>query len=146
MNDTTATLLSHAYDNPKTCISLICGTGVNAALPLPIHALHPEKFGTRPAEWKSAAKNVLVNTECSMLGGGIFPITAADSKLDSEAELPGFQPFEQLTGGRYLGEVARLTLVEAGMPLEGRWSLDSEILAGFDEYACVSTCGVRMMA
>jgi len=81
-----------------------------------------------------------------MLGGGIFPITAADSKLDSEAELPGFQPFEQLTGGRYLGEVARLTLVEAGMPLEGRWSLDSEVLAGFDEYACVSTCGVRMMA
>ncbi|KAF8249948.1 actin-like ATPase domain-containing protein [Wilcoxina mikolae CBS 423.85] len=138
LNDTAAALLSHAYDNPKTCISLICGTGVNAALLLPVHALHPQKFGVRPREWFEAAEKVLVNTECSMLGGEVmFPLTDADRLLDEMAELPGFQPFEQLTGGRYLGEVARLTLVDAGI-LEiagggGRWSLSSEVLAAFEE-------------
>ncbi|KAF8534545.1 hypothetical protein BDD12DRAFT_409058 [Trichophaea hybrida] len=151
LNDTVATLLSHAYDNPQTCISLICGTGINAALLLPVDALHPQKFGVRPREWFEAAEKVLVNTECSMLGGeGIFPLTNADMLLDEQAEAPGFQPFEQLTSGQYLGEVARLTLVDAGI-LEiagggGRWSLSSEVLAAFEEDTTLDSalrCAVR---
>lgn len=140
-NDTAATLLAHAYDHPRTCLSLICGTGVNAALWLPVAALHPAKFACRPEAWAADAarrrRRVLVNSECSMLGGGGFALTDADRLLDAAAEAPGFQPFEQLTGGRYLGEVARLTLVQAGLACPGRWSLSSAVLALFE--LCVSS-------
>ena len=112
MNDTEATLLSHAYANPATRISFIWGTGVNAAIQLPVSAISSQKLGKRSREWMDEAKAVLVNTEISMFGEGIFPLTAADVELDSNSTLPGFQPLEQLTSGRYLGEIFRLTLVD----------------------------------
>lgn len=82
-----------------------------------------------------SAQFVLVNTEASMLGGGIFPLTPADETLDRESEHPGYQPFEQLTSGRYLGEVVRLTLLEAGMKAEGRWTFPSALMGAFESDA-----------
>lgn len=149
MNDTEATLLSHAYENPDTRISLICGTGTNAALQLPVSAVAEAKLGARSDNWSERAKVTLVNTECSMFGGdGVFPATNADKVLDANQIHPGFQPFEQLVGGRYLGEVCRITLVElasaagggeklfAGVIPEGleeRFSLDTAMLGAFEK-------------
>lgn len=113
MNDSSATLLSNAYLDPTTRLAAILGTGINAAVHLPITALHPTKFGTRQMPRPSEATHVLVNTEFSMLGKAILPITRWDEKLKASHMLPDYQPFEYLIAGGYLGEIVRLILVEA---------------------------------
>lgn len=47
-----------------------------------------------------------------MFGDGILPMTRWDVELDKHHIRPGFQPLEHLVGGRYLGEICRLILVE----------------------------------
>ena len=48
-----------------------------------------------------------------MFGKGILPVTRWDTLLNHMNLLPDFQPFGQMVGGRYLGEIVRLILVEA---------------------------------
>ncbi|KAI9766417.1 MAG: hypothetical protein M1840_006523 [Geoglossum simile] len=113
INDSTATLLARAYLDASTRFAIILGTGCNAAIHLPVTILGPEKFGIRPSSWHEKATHVLVNTELSMFGKGIFPTTPWDDVLNDNHQRPDFQPFEQLISGRYLGEIVRLILVEA---------------------------------
>ena len=113
INDGTATLLSRAYVDPATRLALILGTGFNAAAVLPVSVFHKQKFGIRPQSWHDQAKHVLVNTEMSMFGKGILPVTRWDDHLNLVHLHPDFQPFEHRLGGRYLGEIVRLILVEA---------------------------------
>ena len=112
VNDSSATLLSKAYLDSTTRFALILGTGVNAAVHLPVHIFSPPKFGERPAEWHDSAKHVIVNTELSMFGGGILPYTRWDEQLLATHPKPDFQPLEHFVAGGYLGEIARLALVE----------------------------------
>ncbi|KAK5733694.1 N-acetylglucosamine kinase 1 [Elasticomyces elasticus] len=142
VNDGAATLLSQAYRDPTTRMSLILGTGTNAAVFLPCSALGIGKFGVRPTSWHATAEHVLVNTEISMFGRHVFPRTRWDDELNSKHVLPDFQPLEYMITGRYLGEIARLILVEAittaglfagEMPAKlcEPYALDTRILAGF---------------
>lgn len=112
INDGSATLLSRAYVESSTRFGLILGTGSNASIILPVSALAKSKFGDRPQSWHDQAKHVLVNTEFSMFGRGILPMTRWDEEINRTHMLPDFQPFEQLISGRYLGEIVRLILVE----------------------------------
>lgn len=146
VNDSAATLLSQAYRDSSARMSLIFGTGMNAALYLPVTALSPEKFGSRPASWHAAASHVLVNTELSMFGKNLMPVTRWDNILNAAHKLPDFQPMEYLLAGRYLGEIVRLILVEAietaGL-FDGEWpehfdepySFDTRIVAAFESDA-----------
>ena len=113
VNDSSATLLSQAYSDPRTCMSLILGTGTNVALHFPVHGIAPSKFGVRPESWFECAQHVLINTELSMFGGGILPTTRWDEHLNRTHLRPNYQPLEYLTSGQYLGEIVRLILVEA---------------------------------
>ena len=113
VNDGAATLLSQAYRDPATRMSLILGTGMNAAVFLPVSALGTEKFGDRPDSWYSTATRVVVNTEISMFGKKILPSTKWDDDLNARHRLPDFQPLEYLITGRYLGEILRLIMLEA---------------------------------
>jgi len=142
VNDGQATLLAQAYRDPSTRMSLILGTGTNAAVYLPVSALGNNKFGSRPESWHAAAKHVLVNTELSMFGKNVLPTTRWDDDLNASHMLPDFQPLEYLITGRYLGEIARLILVEAittaglfhgEMPdqFDEPYMLDTRILAVF---------------
>lgn len=142
VNDGQATLLAQAYRDPSTRMSLILGTGTNAAVYLPVSALGNDKFGSRPESWRATAKHVLVNTELSMFGKNVLPTTRWDDDLNAKHMLPDFQPLEYLVTGRYLGEIARLILVEAittaglfggEMPdkLDEPYMLDTRILAVF---------------
>jgi hexokinase len=148
VNDGAATLLAQAYRDPMaTRISLICGTGTNAAVFLPVRALANDKFGRRDSGWFAAADRVLVNTELSMLGGGenpALPRSKWDVQLNAHHRLPDFQPLEYLTTGRYLGEIVRLILVDAvttcGMfggivplGLSEAYTLDTRLLAPFEQ-------------
>ncbi|KAH6707714.1 hypothetical protein DL95DRAFT_38680 [Leptodontidium sp. 2 PMI_412] len=112
VNDSSATLLSKAYLDSTTRFALIHGTGVNAAVHLPVHVFSPSKFGARPSEWHDSAKHVIVNTELSMFGASFLPSTKWDKLLTSAHPNPNFQPLEHIVSGGYLGEIVRLVLVE----------------------------------
>ncbi|KAF3172224.1 hypothetical protein TWF225_008634 [Orbilia oligospora] len=112
VNDSLATLLSHAYVSPATRCGLILGTGTNAALSLPLKMLPESKLIPSHENRPSSAQEVLVNTELSMYGRDILPITKWDDALDKAMPLPGFQPLEYLIGGAYLGEIARLIILD----------------------------------
>jgi hexokinase len=123
-NDSVATLVSFAYQfssNPhsKATMGLICGTGCNATIPLALSKLHPSKRPTRVKVLDDTKTNedlkITVNTEWTINGAAgplhdLNLITKWDQKLDSEGEAPGFQPFEYMTAGRYLGELGRITI------------------------------------
>jgi len=143
VNDSLATLLAEAYREPSTRMSLILGTGTNSAIFLPVTALSSTKYGQRSDDWHDLAKHVVVNTELSMHGKNIWPATRWDRHLNETHTIPDFQPFEYLVGGRYLGEIMRLVLVEAideGLLFDGEtpnrlrepYALDAGILAAFE--------------
>lgn len=153
VNDSSATLLSQAYKDPNTSMGLILGTGTNAAIYLPVKDLGVDKFGTREPAWFERAEKVIINTEVSMFGKGIFPETRWDEELNRAHVLPDFQPLEYMTTGRYLGEILRLVIVEAvntcqmfdgELPevLQERYSLDTSLLAAIEEdttVGCISS-------
>jgi hexokinase len=143
VNDSSATLLSKAYLDQTTRFALILGTGVNAAVHLPVHIFSPPKFGVRPDSWHDSAKHVIVNTELSMFGGSILPYTRWDDMLKAVHPMPDFQPLEHFVSGGYLGEIVRLVLIEgiqtAGLfdgvvppSLNERYSLETETLSHFE--------------
>lgn len=113
VNDGSATLLSRAYTDPKTRMSLILGTGTNVAIHYPVHEIGQTKFGVRPQGWFDRAKQVIVNSELSMFGGGVLPMSRWDEYLNRTHLRPDYQPLEYMITGRYLGEIVRLIMVEA---------------------------------
>jgi hexokinase len=113
VNDSSAALLCRAYAEPTTSMSLILGTGTNAAVHLPVSCLGAEKFGIRDQSWHAQAEEVITNTELSMFGKGVLLETRWDEYLNRTHELPDFQPLEYMTAGRYLGELFRLVVEEA---------------------------------
>ncbi|KAM3421260.1 Phosphotransferase [Cercospora zeina] len=143
INDSAGTLISQAYRDPSTRVSLILGTGTNAAIFLPRTTLAKSKFGSRPDSWYAEAERVLINTELSMVGQHSLPKTKYDERLNTTHSLPDFQPLEYLSTGRYLGEIARLIIMDAiesaglfnGQTPQGlgeAYTLDSRILAAFE--------------
>jgi hexokinase len=77
--------------------------------------LHPAKRDGLPNP--EAVETVVINTEWTIRGTdkpldelGIK--TTWDSVLDTNCEAPGFQPFEYMTAGRYLGEIVRLVFAD----------------------------------
>lgn len=113
VNDSSACLLSRAYSHPSTRFGLILGTGVNLAAYLPVSTIGRFKFGERPSTWFDEASHVIVNTEMSMFGGGILPLTRWDQLLLDGHARPDFQPLEYMASGMYLGEICRFALIEA---------------------------------
>lgn len=149
VNDSSAALLSRAYVDPKTRMSLILGTGTNMAIHFPVHEIGRSKFGVRPGGWFDYAKHVIINSEMSMFGGGVLPMTRWDDVLNRTHLRPDYQPLEYMITGRYLGEIVRLIIVEAvetaglfdgGLPHSMRqpYSFDTSIVAFLEEDSSVS--------
>jgi hexokinase len=123
-NDTVATLASLAYTvksrpNSRVAMGLIVGTGTNATIPMKLTDLHPSKRSQLRLPQASDLKDVeiVVNTEWTINGTApplkkLGFITKWDKVLDEASEAPGFQPFEYMTAGRYLGELARLITLD----------------------------------
>ena len=144
VNDSSATLLSRAYEDPSTRFAVILGTGFNISVHLPVSSLAPAKYKGYPQKWLDEATHVLVNTECSMFGKGVFPTTRWDDQLNEAHMRPDFQPFEHMISGRYLGEIVRLIIVEAvktaGLfggeipdQLDVAYTLDTGTIAGYGD-------------
>lgn len=120
-NDTVATFASLAYavkaaQNSRVAMGLIVGTGTNATVPMKIGELHPEKQKALPK--LSPSDTVVINTEWTIRGtdkpmADLNIKTRWDAILDANSDAPGFQPFEYMTSGRYLGEIVRLVFIDA---------------------------------
>ncbi|KAL2168224.1 hypothetical protein VTG60DRAFT_283 [Thermothelomyces hinnuleus] len=124
-NDAVATLVSFIYQfpaqvNQKAAMALIVGTGCNATLPLLLSSLHeskrPSAISVRPG-LEAADVKIAVNTEWSIRGSApplrqLGLISKWDTELDNAGEVPGFQPLEYMTAGRYLGELARIVFLD----------------------------------
>ncbi|KAJ5246398.1 hypothetical protein N7468_001381 [Penicillium chermesinum] len=120
-NDTVATLASLAYTvkslpNSRVAMGIIVGTGCNATIPMKLNALHESKAKSVHA-MEPTAKETIVNTEWTISGAApplheLKITTKWDVELDKACSRPGFQPFEYMTGGRYIGELIRLILYE----------------------------------
>ncbi|KAL8729080.1 MAG: hypothetical protein Q9166_004997 [cf. Caloplaca sp. 2 TL-2023] len=143
VNDSSAAVLSRAYIDPSTRLAVILGTGINAAIHLPVSSLHSSKFGSRQFPTSVETTHVLVNTELSMFGKRAFPTTRWDEHLNAHHILPDYQPMEYLLAGGYIGEIVRLVLVEAietaglfdgNLPprLSTPFTLETRILAAFE--------------
>ena len=112
VNDSSSALLARAYLDQDTRLATILGTGMNAAVHLPVTALNPFKFRSMSPP-VDPGNHVLTNTELSMFGKNIFPTTRWDKVLNATHILPDYQPFEYLVAGKYIGEIVRLILLEA---------------------------------
>ncbi|KAL9095990.1 MAG: hypothetical protein Q9163_006476 [Psora crenata] len=152
VNDTSSALLARAYLDPATRIAIVLGTGINAAIHLPIAAFHPSKFALRQVKPSPQDTHVLTNTEFSMFGKDIFPTSKWDKTLNAAHMMPDYQPFEYLIAGGYMGEIVRLTMVEAAetagfygghlpLSLQIPYSFDTHTLAliDLDESPTLST-------
>jgi hexokinase len=120
-NDTVATLVALAYSvkslpNSRVAMGIIVGTGCNATIPMPLANLHESK-AQRIRSKHPDARETVVNTEWT-ISGAAAPLkelnitTKWDVQLDRACARPGFQPFEYMTGGRYIGELIRLVLYD----------------------------------
>lgn len=120
-NDAVSSLVSFIYQfraKPKqrAVMSLICGTGTNATIPLKLSTLkeskRPKTVSVIPGQAGNDVK-IAVNTEWSINGTQLVLsshgiITRWDTLLNLNVERPGFQPLEYMTSGRYLGELGRI--------------------------------------
>ncbi|KAF8822678.1 hexokinase, partial [Cardiosporidium cionae] len=117
LNDTVGTLLSCAYQKPKSAspclIGLIVGTGSNACYVEP--------------EWKEYGyQGQIVNIECGNFNRDL-PLTEVDLEIDWNTTNRGNQLFEKLISGYYLGEMVRRTVIrvlQGSTPLAA-WNEDS---------------------
>ncbi|KAK9458169.1 hypothetical protein V1511DRAFT_454946 [Dipodascopsis uninucleata] len=107
INDAVATLLSSLLHNESSKIGLIVGTGINASVRVPVTVLPEEKLIRCNKYDLEQCSECILNTELSMFGSGIIPLTRWDVEIDDNNERPGFQPLEMVTSGRYISEIAR---------------------------------------
>lgn len=115
VNDTVGTLVTHAYKDSQTFISLILGTGTNAA--------YVEKVSEVPKWYNTDTGFVVINTEWGNYGDPtILPFSKYDKMVDRASENPKKQVFEKMISGLYLGEITRymiLDLVSSGDLFKG---------------------------
>lgn len=123
-NDTVATFAASSYlvkaaPRSQTAMGLIVGTGCNATIPMKLETLHETKQTSivLPEDASPESTTIVINTEWTIRGTDVpmkeigIP-TKWDEILDKNSEYPGFQPFEYMTAGRYLGEIVRLAFVD----------------------------------
>jgi hexokinase len=107
VNDTVGSLVAYAYKDQNTIASMIIGTGTNAAC---ICETSEFKKQTFPPDFP---QYMIINSEISLMGSDFLPKrTKYDIILDSQSSIPGFQPFEKMVSGRYMGELVRLAIVD----------------------------------
>ncbi len=102
-NDTVGTLMAKSYADPSCDMGVILGTGTNACYPEKIaHILKRPGLG--------ASGEMIVNMEWG--GFNQLQTNIYDNILDRASLNPGKQLLEKMVSGMYLGEIARLVIVE----------------------------------
>ena len=116
-NDTISTLASLAYSiralpNTRVVMGLIVGAGCNSAVPMKLKDLQEAK--TRHIrEKKPDAEETIISTEWTLRSSSapLYDLeipTKWDRELEAHSDRPGFQPLENMVGGRCIGELVRI--------------------------------------
>lgn len=122
VNDAVATFITANYNAQSTCglpvpMSFICATGTNATVTMPLSSFGSFKLPSHMdlGQLSSNSTEFIINTEWEMKGASgplQSYITKWDLLLDKDLPIPGQQPYDYMTAGRYLGELARLMAVD----------------------------------
>ncbi|KAJ1961096.1 hypothetical protein GGI12_003440 [Dipsacomyces acuminosporus] len=120
LNDTVGTLMTSGYSHPDTQLGIIFGTGTNAAYWESLEKVSKWDGPDRKGE-------MVINTEWGAFDNAtaVLPYTMHDNKLNRKSPNHGFQVFEKMVSGLFLGEVTRnaiLALVDQRLLLGGRSS------------------------
>ncbi|RUP51172.1 hexokinase-domain-containing protein [Jimgerdemannia flammicorona] len=137
INDTTGALVATNYTDADANVGLIFGTGTNAAYVEELGAMHKclkeEEANTIKEKLKKHGHRakMVVNTEWGALDNDdvVLPRTKYDHTLDADSVHPRTQAFEKMISGMYLGEIARLALVD----LMNQGILFADVEEGEDE-------------
>ncbi|CAH1757307.1 3733_t:CDS:2 [Entrophospora sp. SA101] len=105
-NDTVGTLVANAYSDQNTIISVVLGTGTNAACICTTSSITKAKFPS------NAPDCMIMNTEWNLMGIEFLPFIKYDRILDLQSPFPKLKSFEKMVSGFYLGELVRLTIVD----------------------------------
>jgi hexokinase len=120
INDTVGAMIASAYNDPKTIIGAIFGTGCNAAYMATLSDIKKLPPGddriaaTQNGETDSTKQKMAINCEYGAFDNAhrVLPMTKYDEQIDKESPRPGEQAFEKLSAGLYLGEIYRLILLD----------------------------------
>ncbi|CAE6478077.1 unnamed protein product [Rhizoctonia solani] len=129
LNDTVGALVSHTYHTGSCSVGAIFGTGTNAALVGKISKIAKLQ---KPNETGS----IVVNTEWGGFDeSSVITLTSFDRQVDEHSGNKGFQLFEKVISGKYLGEITRyilLDLIKKDMLFSGYVSSKLDKRHGFD--------------
>jgi len=104
VNDTVGTLAAESYEDQNCDIGIILGTGTNAC--------YVEEL-PNITKWhgpETRTNRMIVNIEWGNFNK--LRLTSYDKRLDKASDNPGQQILEKMVSGMYLGEVARLVLID----------------------------------
>ncbi|MFA6412890.1 MAG: hypothetical protein WCW53_09345 [Syntrophales bacterium] len=133
-NDTVGTLMAKSYADPSCDMGIILGTGTNACYQEKIaHILKCPELG--------ASGEMIVNMEWG--GFDQLQTNIYDNILDRASLNPGKQLLEKMVSGMYLGEIARLVIVEM---MEQGLLFRGTSLSAFSKGYTLTTEHLAMMA
>ncbi|KAI9205602.1 hexokinase-domain-containing protein [Polychytrium aggregatum] len=109
VNDCVALFVAQARIDPRTCVSIILGTGSNAA-----YVEQVSEISKLEGPGTEGSSNMLINMEWGNFDneGHVLPLTDYDHILDRQSDHPKRQIFEKMISGLYLGELVRLVIVD----------------------------------
>ncbi len=134
-NDTTGTQMARAYLDPACDVGCILGTGTNICYRERVERV-------RKPLGPYAGASMILNME----SGGFdkaLPRNRFDERLDAESENPGSQWEEKMVSGKYLGELARLIVVERtaqGLMFGGRLP---DVFAERERFGSERVCAIK---
>jgi hexokinase len=113
INDTVGAMIASAYNDPKTIIGAIFGTGCNAAYMANLSSIGKMKDSDR-AYCSKISDKMAINCEYGAFDNAhrALPWTKYDQQIDADSPRPGEQAFEKLSAGLYLGEIYRLIVLD----------------------------------
>jgi hexokinase len=133
-NDTVGTLVDKSYTDPSCDMGVILGTGTNAC--------YPEKIAhILKCPGLCASGEMIVNMEWG--GFNQLKTNIYDDVLDRASLNAGKQLFEKMVSGMYLGEIARLVIVEL---MEQGLLFRGTSLSAFSKGYALTTEHLSMMA
>lgn len=116
INDTVGAMIASAYNDPKTIVGAIFGTGCNAAYMASLSDIRKIKPSDRDAIERQYGEHskMAINCEYGAFDNAhrVLPWTKYDKQIDADSPRPGEQAFEKLSAGLYLGEIYRLIVLD----------------------------------
>lgn len=111
INGAVGCLLAHSYRSLDTLVSCTISTGTNAAYWEKVTAIEKHQCTLPP----NSDGDMIINTEWGSFGdkkATLLPRTFYDNRVNRQSVNPGVHLFEKMVSGLYLGEIARIIMID----------------------------------